>query len=153
MSSRNVVQITDMGIITDEKPPLIKPGVYELAFVEYQTALMFGRASKLIMKFRIVSLGEHFGVELFRYYNIQNFCGKPGRSGKFKAGWKSDFAREYASLFEELPNRTDRFSMSLYKEKIIRGRVTTVKQGSRQRKLHNVCQYSVINELMEVKKL
>jgi len=153
MSSSNVVRMPDMGIITDEKPPLIKPGIYDLSFVGFKTALMFSRAQKLIMQFRVITLGEFFDVDLYRYFNVQGFCGKPGKNGRFKVGWKSDFAREYAALFGELPKRPDRFSMSRFNEKIIRGRVSTVKVGSRQRKLHKVCQYSVINELIEVKKI
>ena len=153
MKANNIVQMQDMVGNTDEKPPIIKPGTYELAFVGFQTALMFARAQKLIMQFRVITLGEYFGVNLYRYYNVQGFCGKPGKNGRFKVGWKSDFAREYASLFGELPKRADRFPMTPFSENIIRGRVATVKVGSRQRKLAKPCHYSVINELLEVKKI
>lgn len=137
-------------ISVDALPPLVKPGVYDLAFVSYRTALMFmGRAPKLEMRFRIVTMGEFFAVELSRYYNVAKLIGKPGRNGRFKPESKGDFLREYMTLFTGV-TRLDRIPMSNYLDKLIEGKVSTVTRA-RGRDIPKQLQYSVVSELRGLK--
>jgi len=141
------------SFINGDKPPLVKPGKYELAFVSYSTAMMFGRAPKICLSFRIISLGEFNGVIINCYYNAAKLKGKPGKNGKFCVGWKSNFLRDFANLFNCLPDRRDRVPMSKFQDVIIIGKIITVTKTFDQKEIHPLLQYSVINELVGVKKI
>ncbi len=146
----SIETLPDVGI-ADELPPLVKPGSYDLAFIDYKTALMFaGRAAKLIMRFRIITFGEHFETELYRYYNVARIIGRPARNGKFKCSAKGDFLREFATLFTGRITRLDRIPMSAFENVIIEGKVSTVTH-SRGKAIPELLQYSVISELRKVK--
>ena len=138
--------------VTDDLLPKIKAGVYDLAYVEHETVRMFkGRAHKLIMWFRIVTFGDHFEVVLPRYYNVQNVARKRTKNGSFKAGMKSDFLREYCTLFPNPIKRRDRISMSPFRQSIVRGKISSVKEA-RGRDIPSELQYSRIEQLIEMKK-
>ena len=146
MNAQNLPDIQ----VSDDKPPLVKPGVYEMVFVDYKTARMFmGKAPKIVMTFRIVSTGEYFGVELNRYYNVQRVIGKPCRHGNFKCSTKGMFLREYMTLFTGRVSRLDRIPMSHFESVIIEGAVGTVSR-SQGRDIPKELQYSVIKELRRV---
>ena len=148
MSSRNDPHFC----VSDDLLPKIKPGVYDLAFVEHETARMFkGKARKLVMWFRIVTLGEYFELILPRYYNVQNVPKKRTKNGSFKAGPKSDFMREYCTLFPDRVGRLDRIPMSPFRQSIIRGKISLVKKA-RGREIPAELQYSRIEQLLGVKK-
>lgn len=148
MSSRN----GSYFCVSDDLLPKIKSGVYDLAFVEYETARMFkGKARKLVMWFRIVTLGEYFELILPRYYNVQNVPRKRTMNGSFKAGPKSDFMREYCTLFPGRVGRLDRIPMSPFRHSIIKGRISVVKEA-RGREIPTELQYSRIEQLVGVKK-
>jgi hypothetical protein len=139
------------ALVADDIPQLVKPGIYDLVFVDFRTAMMFmGKAPKLIMDFRIVTLGQYFETVLSRYYNVQRIIGKPERHGRFKASKKGDFLREYMTLFTGRVNRPDRIPMSCFEGVIIEGKVVTVKR-SRGRDIPAELQYSKISELRRVK--
>jgi len=140
------------GFIDGEKPPCIKQGVYDLAFEYYETIMLYGRAPKLVLWFRIATEGEFFGTRLPRYYNVKRIMGKPRKSGDFRVGWKADFIREYVNLFS-MPQRIDRLAITVFKRHFIRGKVKTVTNDLKQRVIPEELQYSVIQELREVKKL
>jgi hypothetical protein len=136
--------------VSDDLLPKIKPGVYDLVFVEYETARMFkGNAPKLVMWFRIVTLGEYFEVLLPRYYNVQNVAKRRTKNGSFKAGPKSDFMREYCTLFPGRIGRLDRIPMSPFRRSIIKGRISLVKEA-RGREIPAELQYSRIEQLIKV---
>ena len=138
------------AIVADDLPPLIRQGVYELAFVEYRTANMFrGKAPKLIMDFRIISMGEYFECIVPRYYNVQRIIGKPERNGRFKCGKKGAFLREYLTLFPNLIQRLDRVPMSAFENVIIEGKVRTVVQSA-NKQIPKPLQYSCVSELRRV---
>ena len=138
------------AVVADDLPPLIKQGVYELAFVEYRTANMFrGKAPKLIMDFRIISMGQFFECIVPRYYNVQKVLGKPQLSGRFKCGKKGSFLREYLTLFPNQLQRLDRVPMSAYANAIIEGKIRTVTQSG-QKVIPKPLQYSCISELLRV---
>lgn len=141
------------GIIVGERPVMIQAGVYDLSFEHHETANLFGgRAPKLVLWFRVATLGEHYGLLVPRYYNVRAFAGRGRRHGKFHIGWKSDFVREYARCFG-LPRRIDRVSTAAFKGVLIEGRIDAVECDHHQRKIHNDLRYSVIRELLKVKEL
>jgi len=133
-----------------EKQSLIEPGVYDLAYSGYETVMMFGRSPKLVLNFAVVSPGEAFGWRLRRHYNVKRFKGKPGKNGKFVVSDKSDFAREYARVFTDLPPRMDCFPMSRFENTVVSGKVETVIRGHDQKPIPPALQYSRISELVEL---
>ncbi len=138
------------AFVADDLPPLVKQGVYQLAFVEYRTANMFrGKAPKLIMTFRIVSMGEYFEHLVLRYYNVQRVIGKPQRNGRFKCGKKGAFLREYLTLFPHQVPRLDRVPMSAFEAVLIEGKIQTVTHSS-NKEIPKPLQYSRISELRRV---
>ena len=130
-----------------ERPALIPPGTYELRFDHHETLILFGRASKLVLWFTIISMGPYFDVvKVPRFYNVKRIIGRPQKHGRFKCGFKSDFLREYARLFPA-PVRLDRIPMSEFRRHVVLGRVRTVTRGSDQGAIPESLQYSVIEEL------
>ena len=138
----------------DQKPPLIKPGVYSLGFEYYETARLYNQP-KLILWFTVLSDGDYHGVKLKRFYNVRSLIGKPGKEGKYRpSGWSSDLIREYAHLFGSIPDdRLDRFSLKPFKDVIITGEVKTVSQDSKKREIHTSVQYSVIERLIKAEEI
>ena len=146
MSARTLPDIS----IPDDLPPLVKPGWYELSFVDFKTALMFmGKAPKLIMTFRIVTMGKFFNIELNRYYNVKRIYGKPQRHGRFAPSSSGAFLREYMTLFTGQVNRRDRIPMSNFESVLVEGKIETVIR-SQGRDIPEILQYSVIKELRRV---
>ena len=138
--------------IEDDLLPLARPGYHDLVLEGFETALMFqGKAPKLIMYFKIVSMGKDFEKVLPRYYNVSRVIGKPQKEGRFIVGKKGDFLREYLTLFRHPANRLDRLPMSLFSNVIILGEVKTVK-FSRGQPIPEQLQYSKIARLIKVKK-
>lgn len=132
--------------IEGERPLLVEPGEYELAFQFHRTMYLFGRAPKVACYFKIMTMGKHFEVILPRWYNVKTLSSKPRKGGGFKVGWNCDFVREYASLFG-LPARMDRISSETFKTVIVRGQVVTVTTDSKQRQIPEALRYSVIKEI------
>lgn len=135
------------GTIEGDRPVLIEPGEYELAFQFHRTLFLFGRAPKLCCYFKIITPGKYFGVTMCRYYNVKSLTGKPRKGGAFKVGWYSDLVREYVTIFGLL-SRPDRISTTTYKTAIVRGRVGIVCTNSKQRSIPELLRYSVITELL-----
>ena len=142
----------DMGFaaIEGERPSLVPPGVYDVSFCGFSTFILFGRAAKLNLQFRIVTYGEHFEKRISRYYNVARLIGRPGPNGRFKCGFSSDFLRDYCRLFPA-PTRLDRIPMSSFEKHIFSARVRTVEKGSQQEAIPDALRYSVISELIGIK--
>lgn len=136
--------------IDGERPALLTPGIYDVAFNSYETAIMFKKAPKLVLEFRVVSMGVHFEAKIRRFYNITRLIGRAARDGRFKVGYHSDFLREYATLFG-MPSRLDRIPMTVFGKHILIAKVRTVEKGSQQRKIPDVLHYSVISELRGIR--
>lgn len=135
---------------------LIKPGTYELAFIGWETKQIFN-TGKVSVWFRVVSLGDSFGVTLARHYNVKKLKGKKaGRKGGFVAGRCSDLAREVFTVLELAGEptrgiRLDRLPLNLLGKHIITGKVSTVQHNSKREKIPDALQYSVISQLKGVK--
>lgn len=133
-----------------ERPALLTPGDYDVSFVGFSTCVLFSRAYKLRVQFKVLTLGEHFEQRISRFYNVARLIGRPGTGGRFKVGFHSDFLREFAKLFGA-PARLDRIPMTNFERKIIVARVRTVEMGSAQRPIPECLRYSVISELVRIK--
>ena len=153
MRVRNNDAPADVFSVEGPELPLIPPGTYDAKFDYHETARMFGRAPKLILWFRVMTMGEHFNTKLPRYYNAKAIRSKPRRSGGFAIGRKSAFLREYLGLFDRPGLRLDRLSMSEYRDKLFEVSVRTVKRGSHECDIPRRLQYSVIDEVLRVKQL
>ena len=124
----------------------VPPGTYNVAFVSWWTGLMFGKAKKLGLIFKITDFGEHFGKQVMRWYNIRRFIGHTGKHGRFQAMKGSDFIRDYVRLFG-MPTRTDRASLTKYERILIKAQIVTVNLNSSQSDILEPLQYSVIRQL------
>ena len=132
--------------ISEGRPPVVTPGVYDLVLVKWELLAMFGkRAQKLVLHFRIVSFGRYFELVIPRFYNVRKT-----RNGRFTAPWSSDLVREYGRLFGA-PSRPDRLSMEKFANVVVTGRVRQVTRDQRKRRLPPCFQYSVVGELISVK--
>lgn len=142
----------DLEFLLDgEAPPRIPDGLYQLRFLHWDTAIMFGKAAKIILTFKVIEPGQYFDVvTLPAYYNAKRLVGRPGRHGGFKVGWRSTFLRDYVRLFHRDAKRLDRMPMSEFEKHIIVGKVKTVTMSSNQEKLPESLQYSVVEELVKV---
>lgn len=128
---------------------LIEPGEYQLRFDFHETAMMFGRAPKLILWFKVMSFGRHVEKSVPCYYNATRLIGRAGKSGKFRVGRSSAFVRDFARLFPS-PTRLDRMPMGRFADRLLIGSVRTVVKGSDQRPLAATVQYSVVDSLIRI---
>jgi hypothetical protein len=115
--------------------PRVEPGTYRLAFVSYRTALIYGRAHKVALRFQIIDQGDYYGTQLDRWYNCKRLIGKPRKNGNFQVGRHSDFLREYLTLFPDAVKRLDRISFKPYSKHVITGRIETVTRNAKQHPL------------------
>ena len=136
--------------IDGDRPALVLPGQYDVAFDRYYTWMMFGRAPKLTLCFRIMTMGEHFEKPIQRHYNVKKLIGRPATNGRFKVGFSCGFLREFATLFGT-PSRLDRIPMSNFEKHIFIAKVRTVSKGSGQREIPGGLHYSTIAELTGIR--
>lgn len=136
------------GIIEGVRP-LIPPGDYQLAFVGHHT-MIFCRAPKVALRFRVIDQGPHFGTELERFYNVRRLVGKQGKNGKFKIGASSDLLLEFCRCAPDRVARLDRLPITALKQHIVIGEVHTVDRNRNQVELPEPLRYSVIKALKGV---
>jgi hypothetical protein len=134
------------GVIDGGTPPLIVPGKYQMRFKDWETRILFGRQAKVGVLLEVCEYGPHFGMRFVRWYNARELKGRPGRNGRFVAGWSSDLVREYTSIVD-LPTRSDRVALSRLRNFLLLGQVVTVTKDRRQRALPLALHYSTVNFL------
>lgn len=144
------VQDSGYAAIDGERPTLVPPGLYDVSYHGYSTFMMFGRAPKLHLQFRIMTMGEHFEKPISRFSNVRKLIGRTGQDGRFKVGFCCDFLREFSTLFGA-PLRLDRIPMSYFERHIFIAKVRTVEKGASQRSIPNGMRYSVISEVVRIK--
>ena len=87
-----------------DRPVLISPGTYEAVMIDWKVNYSgYFKKHSLLMHFRIVEMGEFYGVVLPAWFNIQ-----PSKGKSIKAGWRSDFLRMYQECFNTRLDRRDR---------------------------------------------
>lgn len=127
----------------------VTPGIYNVAFVDWATCILFGKAKKLALTFRIVDMGNEFGKLVIRWYNISRLIGRSGRHGRFKAAKGSDFISDYVRLVG-MPTRTDRASLTKLSPLLIRAEIGTVTTNQIQNEIAEPLRYSVVRRLIGV---
>ncbi len=124
-----------------EIPPTLTEGDhYQVQFIKAEQHGMW-RGTKLFLWFRILTAGEWQGRELFMACNMPP-NGRFGTSSKFLCMWVLAAGHK--------PARLDRMSIAVFRNKVFRAKVRTVKQTSKQVERNKHQQYSVIDLLLEV---
>jgi hypothetical protein len=141
--------IADCEVDFGKEWPLIPDGTYEAIFTGHETSLLFGRAPKIYLHFRLVCSAEHDGKELYRAYPVNALKGKPGRNGRFKLTKHQDLYKTLCRLLD-LQARTDRLSLQGLKGRVLRIRTRTVKTDYRQTALPTFHWYSVVDSIEAV---
>jgi len=132
----------EFASVSEGLAPLIPDGKYIATVVRIDRAVMFGKALKLVLTFRIAD-GPHQGVDVPRYYNV-----KHGGRGKksFRVGRHSTYLRDYVRLFGR-PQRVDRMGLTQWKQHVFTITTATVKTDSTGRDLHPNLRYSKVAEV------
>jgi hypothetical protein len=118
-------------------------------FVSWWTGIMFTKAPKIALTFKIVTPGEHFGKLVSRWFNVKRLIGAHGRSGRFQIGRRSDFLTDYVRLVG-MPSRTDRLSLARLRPLVLLVKIDTVTINRRQRVIEDPLQYSVVRDLIRI---
>jgi hypothetical protein len=138
------------GVLDGARPALIPPDEYDLRYLHHETGMLFaGKAPKLSVWFKVVTLGPFLDEKIARHYNVKRLLGKPGKGGRFAVGWHSELMFDYARLFG-LPRRADRLSLGELKGVVVRGAVRTVMRNWQQKARPDCLTYSVIDSLIKV---
>jgi hypothetical protein len=138
------------GVVEAVRPALIPPGEYDLHYLYHETAMMFvGKQPKLLLWFKVVTLGPFVDTKVARYYNVKRLLSKPGKRGRFAIGWHCELMFDYARLFG-LPRRADRLSLEALKGVVVRGKIRTVMRNWQQKPRPECLTYSVIDSLIKV---
>jgi len=76
-------------------PPLprVPEGDYTVAYVKHEYKTMFAGQPKLILTFRIIEMGEYFGTEVQRFYNVRRLA------KSYRPLPKADLTREMQNVF------------------------------------------------------
>ena len=149
MSAKLKVVASESYFEMDGDLVLVPPGIYVMKFLYGETRYLHNRRPKLVLWFSIVDMGEFFGARVARYYNIKEIKGRPCKNGRFKAGAKSDFMREYFSVVTQPVQRRDRIPLTYLENYMIKVKVKTVEKSYDQSKIPKALQYSVVEKVLE----
>ena len=125
---------------------LMPDGEYEAVYVTHETTNgSFG--PKVKVTFRIVSQGPFYGTLIPAWYNIQDGSSSKKKGAKVKLKRGSRLTGELLKVLH-IKKRVDRLSPSMLKGYLLVVKVRTVKTNSRQKKLAEVQQYSIVDSLV-----
>jgi len=122
--------------------PLIPNGVYEAQCIKYDNKFVLGKTKKTFLTFRIVSLSEHQGKEIFQAFNMP-YDGKIKTGSKYYKTWcmVNDWRR---------PSRNAKMSPRIFLNKIYRIKTRTVRPLHNKKEMPQDYWYSVVDEIIEV---
>ena len=130
-----------------EQPILIEPGNYAAVMIDWKVNYSgYFKKHSLLMHFRIVELGEFYGVVLPAWLNVKPSKGKT----TVKAGWRSNFLRMYQETFNIKLGRNDRIPMSRFRDVLLRVEVETVGKDTNGKPLAKINQYSRVKRSLAV---
>lgn len=121
-------------------PPLVPNGQYEVFFVRASKRDMW-KGDKLFLWFQIVTAGEWYGQDIYMVCNVAP-NGRWTPSCKFYMAWVLAAGTR--------PNRRDRMSTNVFRNKVFRARVKVVTTTAKRINRTPEQQYSVIEDLLEV---
>lgn len=123
-------------------PPAIPNGdQYELVYLRAEIVHQFG-AGKLFLRFKMLTPGYWVGQDFFMACTVAK-SGKWGPSSKYWLAWVLAAGKR--------PNRGDRMSTAIFKNRVFRARMRIVLKTSKQIDRTPQQQYSVVDELLEVR--
>lgn len=135
------------ALVVDDLYVDIPSDRYEAKYLHYETLSIF-KSPKVVLWMEITSFGREFGVTVPKFYNARRLRGKPGKSGKFSVGRRSNLMMDFCSLFPEYGGRRmDRLPMSYFKDQIFNIKVKTVTKNFQQKSIPTALQYSVIESI------
>jgi hypothetical protein len=135
----------DIVVIGEEPRPLIPPGIYDAAGVDYQRAWV-GRAPKLVVLFDVIVPGSDSTVRLGRFYNMERL-----RDGRLRAPRHGDYAREWTLVANMRLSRHERPNPASFVRVLVSVEVATVTQDRQQRPLPPHAYYSKVGRILELK--
>ena len=124
---------------------IIPEGKYQVMYVSHETTNgSFG--AKVKITFTITSYGEFFGKHIDAWYNLKEIK----KVGKGKAISLSRHSKLTGELFNALgyKERVKRLSPLALKGKLLWVNVRTVIKNSRQKALHELQRYSVVDSII-----
>ena len=132
----------DLGC-AEERPPLIPSGSYEVGYVRASESFWSFGHTRILLYFKILTVGEHHGKELYMACRISP------RKGKKSLAASSKLVRACTVALGHSPTRTDRLNTVLFKRKAFLALVETVEVDPRKQPLPVEARYSVIRLLTE----
>ncbi len=120
-------------------PPLprVPEGDYTVAYVKHEYKTMFAGQPKLILTFRIIEMGEYFGTEVQRFYNVRRLA------KSYRPLPKADLTREMQNVFGVRSLDGISILKELKKSELI-VEIRDVKTSSRQEELTDLNSYSLV---------
>ena len=147
-----VAKVIPIGTLDEEeshshdRPILIEPGNYAAVMIDWKVNYSgYFKKHSLLMHFRIVEMGESYGVVLPAWFNIQ-----PSKGKSIKAGWRSDFLRMYQECFNTRLDRRDRIPMHRFENVALKVEVETISKDSKGHSLGKINQYSRVRRCLPV---
>ena len=132
--------------VDKDRPVLISSGTYEAVMIDWKVNYSgYFKKHSLLMHFRIVEMGEFYGVVLPAWFNIQ-----PSKGKSIKAGWRSDFLRMYQECFNTRLDRRDRIPMHRFENVALMVEVETISKDSKGHSLGKINQYSRVRRCLGV---
>ncbi|MBM3403214.1 MAG: hypothetical protein FJY21_13090 [Bacteroidetes bacterium] len=129
---------------------IIPDNTYEAMFVSQETIKgTFG--AKLKITFKILTYGDFFEKQINAWYNVTDLMCPVGKNRRVKAPKGSKLVSQMLSL-GYLNSRKDRLSTKVFKNKILLIKTRTVIKDGRQKKLHELQKYSVVDDILGEKK-
>ena len=136
----------DSGVDVEGFKALLPEGSYEAVYLGHQTAVLFGNAPKVFLRFRITQHGQYNGVEVFRAFRVRRLKGRPAPGGAFTLHAGGELYSTLVRLLE-VRNRADRVTLRPLRHMLFRIRLRTVTTDYRQRSLPEQNRYSTVDEI------
>ena len=134
--------------VVDGDTVLVPDGEYELRYVDFETAMYFGKP-KVVVHYAIIRPDDYAGLPVDRFYNAKKLTSPPGRFGKYIAPRRGDLFREFKRLVGRA-DRLDRLRFARLKGQRVIGEIHTVKIDHKHEKLPEDDRYSRIRRLIKV---
>jgi hypothetical protein len=88
--------------LPENNEPLLEPGIYSLAFVDYETVMYMGHTDKVMLRFKVLHSRYPEQPVVKRHYNVCALVGEPQPFGRFVPdGPRSHLVREFLTLFPD----------------------------------------------------
>jgi hypothetical protein len=128
------------------KDETVPDGTYEVAYVSHE-AIKGTFGAKLKVVFRILDFGEHYEKKINSWYNIDDDYSPKGKNRKVKTKKGSKLTTDMLVL-SNANHRKDRLTMNAFKNKIILVKTRLVIKDGRQKNLHQLQKYSVVDSII-----